>query len=59
MKFVWLFAAFILFLSGCSNEEQKPVQNVVSETQPPDVPIAKSDANINIDKDFPPAPVAE
>ncbi|ANE33698.1 hypothetical protein [Campylobacter hyointestinalis] len=58
MKVLLLFLA--LFLVSCSNDEKQPISIDINQTTPPpDVPIAKSDANIAIDKDFPPSPVAE
>ncbi len=64
-KSVYLISAFLLatcsaVIVGCGEDEpEKPAQTRSDTTPPPDVPIAHSDANVSIDRDFPPAPVAE
>ena len=64
-KSVYLISTIVMLacsavIVGCGEDEpEKPAQTRSDTTPPPDVPIAKSDANVSIDRDFPPAPVAE
>lgn len=58
-KYLSILAIFVI-LCGCGEEEKKAEIEVKVDTAPPaDVPIAHSDANISIDQNFPPMPVAE
>lgn len=52
-----IFLFLMMFFVGCG--EEKRVEKIQKQIPPLDVPIAKSDANISVNKDFPPIPVAE
>ncbi|AII14111.1 hypothetical protein CIG2463D_0245 [Campylobacter iguaniorum] len=59
MRFAIILSVLALFFVACSEKKEQKIEVTPNTVVPADVPIAKSDANISIDKDFPPMPVAE